>query len=74
MNFQFQLRDYKKKNGTQAIRLRFFTSANDIQYIDTGVSVVKNQWDEKKQHVKKKPLEEQLNASINALLNEVKHR
>ena len=32
MNFQFQLRDYKKKNGTQAIRLRFFTSANDIQY------------------------------------------
>ena len=72
MNFQFQLRDYKKKNGTQAIRLRFFTSANDIQYIDTGVSVVKNQWDEKKQHVKKHPLEEQLNASINALLNEVK--
>lgn len=72
MNFQFQLRDYKKKNGTQAIRLRFFTSANDIQYIDTGVSVVKNQWDEKKQHVKKHPLEEQLNASINALLNDVK--
>ena len=72
MNFQFQLRDYKKKNGTQAIRLRFFTSANDIQYIDTGVSVVKNQWDEKKQHVKKHPLEDQLNASINALLNDVK--
>lgn len=72
MNFQFQLRDYKKKNGTQAIRLRFFTSANDIQYIDTGVSVVKNQWDEKKQHVKKHPLEEQLNASINTLLNDVK--
>ena len=55
MNFQFQLRNYKKKNGTQAIRLRFSTSANDIQYIDTGVSVVKNQWDEKKQHVKKTP-------------------
>ena len=71
MNFQFQLRNYKK-NGTQAIRLRFFTSANDIQYIDTGVSVVKNQWDEKKQHVKKHPLEELLNASINALLNQVK--
>lgn len=72
MNFQFQIREYKKKNGTQAIRLRFFTSANDLQYLDSGVSVLKNQWDEKKQLVKKHPLEEQLNASLNALLNEVK--
>jgi hypothetical protein len=72
MNFQFQLRDYKKQNGTQAVRLRFFTSSKDIQYLDTGVSVLKTQWDEKKQQVKKNTLEEQLNASLNALLNEVK--
>ena len=72
MNFQFQLRDYKKQNGTQAARLRFFTSSKDIQYLDTGVSVLKTQWDEKKQQVKKNTLEEQLNASLNALLNEVK--
>lgn len=72
MNFQFQIRNYKKQNGEQAIRLRFFTSANDLQYLDSGVSVLKNQWDTKKQLVKKHPLEEQLNASLNALLNEVK--
>ena len=72
MNFQFQQRTYKKQNGTQAIRLRIFTSANDIQYIDTGVSILKNQWDDKKQQVKKHPIEEQLNASMNALLNDVK--
>jgi phage integrase family protein len=72
MNFQFQQRTYKKQNGTQAIRLRIFTSANDIQYIDTGISVLKNQWDDKKQQVKKHPIEEQLNASMNALLNDVK--
>ena len=72
MNFQFQQRTYKKQNGTQAIRLRIFTSANDIQYIDTGISVLKNQWDDKKQQVKKHPIEEQLNASMNSLLNDVK--
>lgn len=72
MYFQFQLREYKKKDETQTIRLRFFTSSKDIQYLDTGVSVLKSQWNEKKQVVKKHPLEEQLNASLNALSNEVK--
>ena len=72
MYFQFQLREYKKKDETQAIRLRFFTSSKDVQYLDTKVSVLKSQWNEKKQVVKKHPLEEQLNASLNALANEVK--
>ncbi|MFK8281616.1 tyrosine-type recombinase/integrase [Capnocytophaga cynodegmi] len=72
MNFQFQLREYKKQNGTQAIRLRFFTSAKDIQYVDTGISVLKTHWDSKKQIIKKHPLEESLNASLVALLNEIK--
>lgn len=72
MNFQFQIREYKKQNGTQAIRLRFFTSARDIQYLDTGISVLKTQWDSKKQIVKRHPLEEKLNTSLTALLNEVK--
>ena len=72
MNFQFQLREYKKRDQTQTIRLRFFTSYKDVQYLDTGVSVLKSQWNEKKQVVKKHPLEEQLNASLNALANEVK--
>ena len=53
MNFQFQLREYKKKDETQTIRLRFFTSSKDVQYLDTGVSVLKSQWNEKKQVVKK---------------------
>ncbi|WP_299103957.1 site-specific integrase [uncultured Tenacibaculum sp.] len=64
MNFNFQIRSYKKKNGTQAIRLRFFTSANDTQYIDTKVSVLANQWDKKKEIIKRHPLEENLNATI----------
>lgn len=72
MNFQFQLREYKKQNGTQAVRLRFFTSSKDIQYLDTGISVLKTQWDSKKQVVKKHPLEEKLNASLTSLNNEVK--
>ncbi len=72
MYFQFQLREYKKKDETQAIRLRFFTSSKDVQYLDTGVSVLKSQWNEKKQVIKKHPLEEQLNASLNAIANEVK--
>ena len=72
MNFNFQLRSYKKQNGTQAIRLRFFTSANDIQYIDTKISVLKNQWDSKKQIVRKHNLEEKFNAKLNSLLSEVK--
>lgn len=72
MNFQFQIREYKKQNGTQAIRLRFFTSSKDIQYIDTGISVLSTQWDSKKQIIKKNPLEEKLNASLTSLLNEVK--
>lgn len=72
MNFQFQIREYKKQNGTQAIRLRFFTSSKDIQYIDTGISVLKTQWDSKKQVVKKHPLEEKLNASLISLNNELK--
>ena len=72
MNFQFQLREYKKKDETQTIRLCFFTSSKDVQYLDIGVSILKSQWNEKKQVVKKHPLEEQLNASLNALANEVK--
>ena len=72
MTFSFQINTYKKQNGTQAIRLRFFTSQNDIQYIDTKISVLKNQWDQKKQIVKKHNLEENLNAKLNALLSEIK--
>lgn len=71
MIFNLQLRSYKKKNGTQAIRVRFFTSSNDIQYVDTKISVLKNQWDHKKQIIKKHPLEESLNAKINELKNEL---
>ena len=43
MNFNLQINTYKKQNGTQAIRLRLFTSKNDIQYISTDISVLPNQ-------------------------------
>ena len=73
MIFSFQQRTYKKKNGTQAVRLRFFTSSNDSQFIDTKISVKKNQWDPNKQLVKKHPLEENLNASLQSLISELKN-
>jgi integrase len=72
MNFSFQINTYKKRNGSQAIRLRFFTSSNDVQYVDTKISVLKNQWDPQKQIVKKHNLEENYNAKLNTLLSEVK--
>lgn len=71
MIFNFQLSTYKKRNGTFSIRLRFFTSAKDNQYIDTKVSVLKNQWDVKKQQVKRHHLEEDLNAKINSVKTDV---
>ncbi|MFY7671619.1 phage integrase SAM-like domain-containing protein [Tenacibaculum sp. MEBiC06402] len=71
MNFTLQLNTYKKKNGTQAIRLRIFTSSRDSQYIDAGVSVKNSQWDSKKELVKKHALEEQLNAKLNTLKTRV---
>lgn len=72
MNFNLQINTYKKQNGTQAVRLRFFTNQNDVQYIDTKISVQKNQWDQKKQKVKKHPLEETLNIKLNSLLTNLK--
>lgn len=71
MVFSFQISSYKKQNGTFSIRLRFFTSANDNQYIDTKVSVKKTQWDDKKQSIKRHHLEEDLNAKINQVKTEV---
>lgn len=44
------------------------TSSNDVQYLDSGISVKKTQWDDKRKKVKKHPLEEKLNASLNALM------
>lgn len=55
MNFSLQLNTYVKKNGTQAIRLRIFTSSRDNQYIDTGVSIKNIQWNINKQIEKKHP-------------------
>ncbi|MBE7691130.1 tyrosine-type recombinase/integrase [Tenacibaculum piscium] len=72
MIFSIQLSHYEKRNKTHAIRLKLSENDRDNQYIDTKVSVLKNQWDTKKQLVKKHALEERLNARLNALLSEVK--
>ncbi|WP_233881914.1 tyrosine-type recombinase/integrase [Tenacibaculum piscium] len=72
MIFSFQISTYKKRNNTFAIRLRLFTSANDNQYIDTKISVLKNQWSAKKQLVTKHNLEEHLNAKLTSLISEIK--
>lgn len=68
MNFNYYLSTYLKKNGTQLIRLKIETSQKDVQYIDSGISVKKTQWDDRKKKVKKHPLEENLNSSLNSLL------
>lgn len=71
MNFNFLLSPYLKKNGTQLIRLKIETSQSDTQYIDSGVSVKKNQWDNNKKKVRKHPLEENLSGTLNSLLLKV---
>ncbi|MFX0558094.1 tyrosine-type recombinase/integrase [Maribacter sp. CXY002] len=71
MNFNFYLSSYIKKNGTQLIRLKLETSQKDVQYLDTGISIKRNQWDIKKKKIKKHVLEEQLNGSLVSMLNEV---
>ena len=72
MTFNFNLNPYKKASGKQSVRLRILTSNKDIAYINTSVSILSNQWDEKKQLVKRHPLEEQLNASLTELVTEAK--
>lgn len=67
MTFNYQIRSSKKKDGTQAIRLKITNTSNDIQYFNTGVSIMSNQWDKKKQLVKKHPILENLNAELNEL-------
>lgn len=44
------------------------TSKKDVQYLDSGVSIKSNQWDDNRKKVKKHPLEEKLNASLNSLM------
>lgn len=67
MNFNFQLDSYKKRDGTQSVRLKLSTSKNDTQYISTVISLKSSQWDKNKQLVKKHVLEEKLNAELNSL-------
>lgn len=68
MNFNYYLSSYLKKNGTQLIRLKLETSQKDVQYLDSGISVKKTQWDDRKKKVKRHPLEEKLNASLESLM------
>jgi len=60
MNFNLHLDRYKKRDGTQSVRLKLSTSNNDTQYISTIVSVKPNQWDKVKQFIKQHTLEENL--------------
>lgn len=41
MNFNYYLSSYIKKNRTQLIRLKLETSQNDVQYLDSEISVKK---------------------------------
>lgn len=68
MNFNYYLSTYVKKNGTQLIRLKMETSKSDVQYLDSGVSIKKTQWNDKRKRVKRHPLEEKLNSSLESLL------
>ena len=73
MNFKYYLSTYQKQNGTQKIRLKIDTSKNDVQYIDSKIAILRTQWDSKKQKVKRHPLEEKLNSTLNALLTTVQY-
>ena len=73
MTFNFQIRAYKKKDGTHPIRLKITYSSKDIQYLNTGINVLPKQWDKNKQIVKKHPLEEKLNSELTLLKNKVQN-
>lgn len=62
MNFSYYLSPYLKINGTQLFRLKI------EPYIDSGVSVEKIQWDDKRKKVKRHSLEEKLKASLDSLI------
>jgi len=68
MNFNYYLSHYVKKNGTQVVRLKMETSKKDVQYLDSGISIEKKQWDDRKKKVKRHPIEENLNANLQSLL------
>ena len=59
-------------NEIQTIRLKLETSKTDVQYIDSNISIPKVNWDDKKQLIKRNAIEEQLNAQLNSLLQQVK--
>lgn len=71
MNFKYYLGTYEKKNGHRSLRLKIETSKSDVQYIDAGISILKNQWDGNKQKVKKHQLEEHLNGKLSSLLSKI---
>lgn len=68
MNFNYYLSHYIKKNGTQMVRLKMETSKKDVQYLDSGISIHKNQWDDRKKKVKRHPIEEKLNANLQSFM------
>ena len=68
MNFNYYLSHYVKKNGTQMVRLKMETSKKDVQYLDSGISIQKNQWDDRKKKVKRHPIEEKLNAHLQSFM------
>lgn len=71
MNFKYYLGTYEKKDGSRSLRLKMETSKSDVQYIDSGISILKTQWDAGKQKVKRHPLEEQKNGLLSSLLSDI---
>ena len=71
MNFKYYLGTYEKKDGSRSLRLKMETSKSDVQYIDSGISILKTQWDAGKQRVKRHPLEEQKNGLLSSLLSDI---
>lgn len=69
MTLEYTLKDYKKRDGTYAIRLRV-TIDRIPQYLPSGISVHKNQWDPKKYIIRKHPIEEKLNSQLGMFKNE----
>ncbi|WP_148783369.1 site-specific integrase [Aquimarina intermedia] len=69
MTLDYTLNDYKKRDGSQAIRLRLIIDRVP-QYIATGITIQKKQWNFKKSIICKHPLEDQLNGKLSNFLLE----
>lgn len=70
MTLNFELRNYKKKDGTQPLRLRINIDSKQA-YLNTGVAIDKTNWNSRKELVRKLTNEDFINDTLDELKKEI---